>query len=112
MRSAIVRRAVKLLEISTLKDMSDKHQRQLSKRAAEGGLTGRIAFDYHFLYSNAPNVIKSDDRYKSDYEAATKARENARKTLDFTVRKFESSILLSYVSTSVIFFVCFPLIYQ
>ena len=88
--------------------MSQKHQRTLLKSAAEGGVPGRIAFDYQFLYSHEPKIIKNDDRYKSDYEAASKARENARKTLDITVEKFEKSILLSYVSTSVIFWPAFP----
>ena len=92
--------------------MSQKHQRTLLKSAAEGGVPGRIAFDYQFLYSHEPKIIKNDDRYKSTYEAAVRARENARKTLDFTVEKFERSILLSYVSTSVILFACFPSIYQ
>ena len=113
LKSAIVKRAIKFLEISTLNDMSEKHQRMLAKSALEGGSARpRIAFDYRYLHSTETKIIRQDDRYSNNFKAAAAAKENARKTIAFTVQKFESSIVLTYVSTRYIFHACIYSMYQ
>ena len=93
MKTETMKRTEKLLEIQILAELHHKHQLKL----AEQGNSESEAYDYFFLHNNTRKVIEAEERYCHDIINVNKAKDAARKMIDYEIKRFRTGVVNSAV---------------
>ena len=93
MKTETMKRTEKLLEIQILAELHQKHQLKL----AEQGNSESEPYDYFFIHNNTRRVIQADERYRDDLSNVEKAKDSARKMIDYEIKRFRTGVVNSAV---------------